>query len=62
MVVIDLKIFSEEGHTSASQQKEMADELWKMVKNGVCGKWGLENGVGVDFGKWGRSRFNDAFP
>ncbi len=28
MVVIDLKIFSGGGHTSASLQKEMADELW----------------------------------
>jgi len=39
MVVIDLKIFSEEGHTSASLQKEMADELWSnhvLPIDGLC--------------------------
>ena len=39
MVVIDLKIFSGEGHTSAFWQKEMADELWSnhiLPIDGLC--------------------------
>jgi cell division protein FtsL len=39
MVVIDLKIFSGEGHTSAFRQKEMADELWSnyiLPIDGLC--------------------------
>ncbi len=39
MVVIDLKLISGEGHSSASCQKEMADELWSnhvLPIDGLC--------------------------